>query len=140
MMRHSIGLALALATAFAAVPARACAVHEALNLRSALGADLVVVGRIGNYRMERGGYERFDVAVAEVLRGRAGRNVTVRYSGRMLGPPERLPRRPALIALRSEGGSYAILWHICSDPFLLPAGSAQAMETRRLLRQPANRR
>ena len=135
MMRHSIGLALALATTFAAAPASACAVHEPLNLRSALSADLVVVGRIGNYRAEPSGSERFDVAVAEVLRGRAGRNVTVRYSGRMLGPPERLPRRPVLIALHNEGGSYSILWHICSDPFLLDARSAQANATRRMLRQ-----
>jgi hypothetical protein len=140
MMRHGIAAAIALVTAFAAAPASACARHEELDLRAALSADLVVVGRIGNYRMERGGDERFDVAVAEVLRGRAGRSVTVRYSGRMLGQPQSLPRRPVLIALRNEGGAYSILWHICSDPFLLPAGSAQAIATRRLLRQPQNRR
>ena len=132
-MRHSIVAAFALGLAFAAAPASACAVHEPLNIRSALSADLVVTGRIGNYRAGRGGNEWFDVTVAEVLRGRAGRRVTVRHSDRMLGPPERLRRGPVLIALRNEGGSYAILWHICSDPFLLPAGSAQALATRRLL-------
>ena len=134
MMRRSIAAALALMTALAAGSAQACAVHQPLDLRSALGADLVVTGRIGNYRAEPGGNERFDVMVDEVLRGRAGRRVTVRYSGRMLGPPQSLPRRPVLIALRNEGGAYAILWHICSDPFLLPAGGAQAVATRRLLR------
>lgn len=133
-MRHMIAAAFTLGTAFAATPAQACAVHEPLNLRSALSADLVVVGRIGNYRADRAGNEQFDVTVAEVLRGRAGRNVTVRYSGRMLGPPSALPRRPVLLALRSENGAHGILWHICSNPFMLPATSAQALETRRLLR------
>jgi hypothetical protein len=141
MMRRSILAALAMATAFAAVPAQACARHEPLNLRSALSADLVVTGRIGNYRAGPGGNEFFDVAVDQVLRGRAGRRLTVRYSGRMLGPPQSLPRRPVLIALQRDGGTYAVLWHICSDPFMLPAGSAQAAATRRLLaqRQPARR-
>lgn len=140
MMRHSIAAAIALVTAFAAAPAQACAVHQPLDLRSALSADLVVTGRIGNYRVEPGGNERFDVTVAEVLRGRAGRRVTVRYSGRMLGPPRSLPRRPVLIALRAEGGAYAILWHICSDPFLLDARSASAVATRRLLTGRRGRR
>ena len=135
MMRHSIAAALALVTAFAAAPAQACAVHQPLDLRSALGADLVVIGRIGNYRVAAGGNERFDVAVAEVLRGHAGRRVTVRYSGRMLGPPQSLPRRPVLVALRNEGGAYTILYHICSDPFILDARSARAGATRRLLMQ-----
>jgi len=133
MMRHKIAATLLLVTAFVAAPSHACAVHEPLNLRSALSADLVIVGRIGNYRMEPDGNERFDVAVAEVLCGHAGRQVTVRYSGHMLGPARSLPRRPVLIGLRSEGGAYAILWYICSDPFLLDARSASALATRRLL-------
>lgn len=132
-MRHSIAAALALLTAMTASPARACAVHEPLNLRSALGADLVVTGRIVNYRTDAHRNEIFDIAVGEVLRGRAGRLVTVNYSGRMLGPPGALPRRPVLAALQRSGSGYAILWHICSDPFLFAAGSAQAIATRRLL-------
>lgn len=136
MTRHTIAACLILGATFAAAPAFACARHEPLNLRSALSADLVVTGRIGNTRAGPGGIEQFDVAVADVLWGQAGRRVTVRYSGRMLGPPPSLPRQPVLIALRHEGGAYGILWHICSDPFLLPAGSAQAMTTRRILSQP----
>ena len=139
-MWRSIGLAIALATAFAAAPARACAVHEPLNLRSALGADLVVVGRIVNHEVDPNGTDHFDVAVAEVLQGQAGRRVSVRHSDRMLGPLSSLPRRPVLIALRREGAGYAIMWHICSDPFLLDARSANAAATRRLLLQPRNRR
>ena len=140
MMRHSIGAAFALATAFAAASAQACAVHEPLNLRSALSADLVVTGRIVNYRTDARRNEVVDIAVSEVLRGRAGRLVTVDFSGRMLGPPGALPRGPVLAALQRNGGGYVILWHICSDPFLLRAGSANAVATRRLLRQPLNRR
>jgi hypothetical protein len=140
MMRPSLAAAFALLTGLASTPASACAVHQPLDLRSALSADLVVVGRIAQYHAGPGGNERFDVAVSEVLRGRAGGRVTVRHSDRMLGPLRSLPRRSVLIALRSERGGYAVLWHICSDPFLLPAGSAQAIATRRLLRQPLNRR
>ena len=133
MMRHSIAAALALATAFAAAPAQACAVHQPLDLRSALSADLVVVGRIGHSRIDPNGTTHFDVTISEVLRGRAGGRVAVRHSDRMLGSLRSLPRRPVLIALRNERGAYAILWHICSDPFLLDARSAQAAATRRLL-------
>ena len=140
MRRHPIAAALALATAFAAAPASACAVHEPLNLRAALSADLVVVGRIGHHNVDPNGTDHFDVAIAEVLRGRAGRRVAVRHSDRMLGPLRSLPRRPVLIALRREGGGYAVLWHICSDPFLLDARSRSALATRRLLRQGAGRR
>jgi hypothetical protein len=123
----------ALAMAVAAAPASACARHEALDVRSALSADLVVTGRIVNHAVDPNGGDHFDVAVAEVLRGHAGRRVSVRHSDRMLGPLSSLPRRPVLIALRREGAGSAIMWHICSDPFLLPAGSAQAAATRRLL-------
>jgi hypothetical protein len=133
MMRPSIAAAFALVTAFATSPASACAVHEQLDLRSALRADLVVVGRIVNHDVDPNGGDHFDVAVAEVLRGHAGRRVSVRHSNRMPGPLSSLPRRPVLIALRREGAGYAITWHICSDPFLLPARSAQAVATRRLL-------
>lgn len=140
MMRHSLAAALALAAAAAAAaPAQACAVHEPLDLRSALSADLVVVGRIGNYNIDPGGTAHFDVAVDEVLRGRTGRRLAVRHSDRMLGPLRSLPRRPVLIALRSAGSTYAILWHICSDPFLLDARGPSARATRRLLAQRRGR-
>ena len=135
MIRQIIAAGLALVTAFAAAPASACAVHQPLDIRSALSADLVVVGRIGSARIDPNGTTHFEVTVSEVLRGHAGRRVAVRHSDRMLGPLRALPRRPVLIALRNERGSYAVLWHICSDPFLLPARSAQALATRRLLRR-----
>ncbi len=140
MMRHSIAAAFALMTAVTAAPAQACAVHQPLDLRTALSADLVVVGRIVNHNVDPNGTDHFNVAVAEVLRGRTGGRVTVRHSDRMLGPLRSLPRRPVLIAVRSEHGSYAILWHICSDPFLLDARSRSALATRRLLRQGPGRR
>jgi hypothetical protein len=139
MMRHSIVAAALLVTGLAATPASACARHEELNLRSALSADLVVTGRIVNYRADAQRNELFDIAVGEVLRGRAGRLVTVNYSGRMLGPPSALPRGLVLAALQRTGDGYAIQWHMCSDPFLFPAASARGIETRRLLRQPGRR-
>ena len=133
MMRHSIAAAALLVTGLAAIPASACARHEALDVRSALSADLVVTGRIVNVRTDAHRNEIFDIAVGEVLRGRAGRLVTVNYSGRMLGPPSALRRGPVLAALQRNGSAYAIQWHICSDPFLFDARSANAVATRRVL-------
>jgi hypothetical protein len=48
MMRHSLAAALTLVAGLAAAPASACAVHQPLDLRTALSADLVVVGRIAS--------------------------------------------------------------------------------------------
>lgn len=133
MMRLMIVAAFALVAGLAATPASACARHEDLDIRAALGADLVVTGRIVNFRTDARRNEIFDIAVGEVLRGRAGRVVTVNYSGRMLGPPSALPRGPVLAALQRNGDGYAIMWHICSDPFLFDARSGNAIATRRLL-------
>jgi hypothetical protein len=135
MNRRPILAALAMMAPLAATPASACARHEALDVRAALSADLVLTGRIVNYRTDAHRNEIFDIAVGEVLRGRAGRLVTVNYSGRMLGPPQSLPRRPVLAALQRNGAGYAVLWNICSDPFMFDAGSANARATRRLLTQ-----
>lgn len=135
MMRSFAAASLLAVTALAAAPASACAVHVPLNLNSALGADLVVTGRIVNLRTDAHRNQVFDIAVSEVLRGRAGRLVTVSDTGGMPGLRQS-SRRPVLAALRRQGGGYAILAHICSDPFLLDASSANATATRRLLARP----
>jgi len=139
MLRRSIMTALALAAAVAASPASACAVHTPVSPSAVGAADLVVVGRIVNYRPGEGGRRAtFGVAVAEVLRGRAGRTLAVRLDPTMYGAPRTMPRAPVLIALRNGGGASGpgliVLQGMCSPPFILEAGSAPARAARRLLR------
>lgn len=135
MLRHSIIAALVFAAGLTATPALACARHEPLNIGSIRNADLVVTGRILGRRA--GGEARFEVAVDEVLRGRAGGRVTIAFDGRSSGPPRSLAGRRLLIALHTPGagsrGAFTVLHHICSDPFVLDARSAQAGAARRLL-------
>lgn len=135
MLRPSIIAALALAAGFAATPALACARHEPLNIGSIRNADLVVIGRIVDRRA--GGEARFEVAVDEVLRGRAGRRLTIGFDGRSSGLPRSLAGRRLLIALHNPGagsrGAFTVLHHMCSDPFVLDARSAQAGAAKRLL-------
>jgi hypothetical protein len=134
MRRHLIAAALTAASAALATPAQACAVHEALNPNSARSADLVVVGRAVNPRVGRDGTVGFTLAVGEVLRGRAGHTVAVRYEFPDRIIPPILSRSPLLLALRARGaGPFVIMQHMCSDPFVLDAGSRQGLAARRAL-------
>jgi hypothetical protein len=137
MRRLLIATALAIGVATSAAPAQACAVHEPLNLGSIRSADLVVVGRIVARRIYRGNDAVFTVAVDEVLRGRAGRTLAMRFDFGRSDPPPSRPGARFLIALGNPGAgalrAHTVLQHICSDPFFLPAASRQAIAARRLL-------
>jgi hypothetical protein len=139
MMRALILAGLTLTAGFAARPASACAIHTPLDIRSIRGADLVVTGRILNYRLGPGESARFDLAVDAVLRGRTRRNLAVRIEPTMSGAPGSMPRGRVLVALRAPGSATgrnlgaSVLQSNCSDPFILDAGSARATAARRLL-------
>lgn len=134
MLRRSIMTALVPVSAFAAAPASACAVHTPVQPAAVRSADLVVVGRIANYRAAAHS-ARFDVVVGEVLRGRAGRTLAARLDGTMYGAPRSAPRGRVLIAMRIDRGGPVVLQGMCSPPFILEAGSARAQQARRLLLQ-----
>lgn len=138
MLRHSILATGALIGGFAATPASACARHAPLALGSIRSADLVVTGRIVDHRADSRDVGRFDVAVDEVLRGRAGRRVTIGFDGRFSGPSRALAGRRVLIALNNPGpgsrGAFTVMHAMCSDPFVLDARSPSAAEARRMLR------
>ena len=122
--------------ALLAAPAQACAVHEPLNLNGIRRADLVVIGRIVGNRIGRDGV--FNVAVEQVLHGRAGRTIPVRFQFPGTTLPRSRPWNRYMIALQGPGTTrppipFTIMQHICSDPYILEAGSARAAAARRLL-------
>ncbi|MBV9931921.1 MAG: hypothetical protein JO013_13390 [Alphaproteobacteria bacterium] len=103
------------------------------NLDDVRFADVVVVGRVANYRIIRDqafrdrmlaspklpadmrkfyqdprgkllpDYARFDVRVDEVLAGRAGRTLSVTWDNSTFSEPDTMPAGPYLIALRRPG-------------------------------------
>jgi len=123
---------VAAAASCAAVPsaAQACRVRAPPTLEDVRYADVVVMGRIANYRIVRdeafrrrmlasprlspeerrryrdprqgfmSDYARFEILVDEALVGRAPRRLSVTWDNSTFGEPERLAPGPYLIALR----------------------------------------
>jgi hypothetical protein len=112
-------------------PAHACRIYAGIDLNDVSYADVVVVGRISNYRIVRDedtrrkmlsipslsaemrktyedpseillwDYARFDVLVSEVLTGTAPKKLSVTWDNSTFGEPEKMPSGPFLIALRN---------------------------------------
>jgi len=128
-MRHTCQLLLAaMAPVLAREPARACRTDAELKLEDIKFADVVVVGRITNYRIildqdfrrkmlalpnlspdlrqvyETGSiitdYAKFDVQIDEVLFGGAPRSVSVTWDNSTFGEPKEMAPGPFLIAMR----------------------------------------
>lgn len=128
MKRHWLIAAMLLGFA-ASEPARACRMHAGIDLKDVRYADLVLVGRIANYRIIRDeefrrkmlssprlpadlrriyesgesllpDYARFDIEVDEVLVGRAPKRVSATWDNSTFGEPEKMNAGPFLIALR----------------------------------------
>ena len=133
MSRTLIAAALALGAMTAVTPARACAVHEPLNLGAARNADVVLIGRVSGYRGVGRDSPTFTVAVDQVLAGRAARTLRIGFEPGLAGTLPSMMRGPVLIALRRSPGGLTIMQHICSDRFILDAASARARDVRRLL-------
>lgn len=113
------------AMAFAGAPAHACIRLIPVELDDIEYADVVVVGRIDNYKVvldpiarERfansleispesmgkpifiSDYSTFEVLVDDVLIGKVPQTLTVTWHGSMFSIPETMPSGPFLIALR----------------------------------------
>ncbi|WP_332639872.1 hypothetical protein [Brevundimonas sp.] len=111
-------------------PAFACRIRGQTDLGDVHYADVVVVGRISNYRIIRDqafrkrmlsnpnltpdmretyegqqsllpDYARFDIEVAEVLVGTAPNRLSATWDNSTFGEPENMPPGPFLIALRN---------------------------------------
>lgn len=137
MSRPLIAAAVALLAIAVATPAWACAVHAPLNLAAARNAEIVLIGRVSGYRGTGRNAGGFNVAVDEVLSGRAARTLRVGLEPGLGGPAPALLRGRVLIALRrsSPQGGLTVIQSICSDPFILDASSAQARTVRGMLGQ-----
>lgn len=127
--RRFLALLGALATMTAVAPAQACRINAPLKIEDVQFADVVLVGRVANYRIVRdhefrrkmlksphltadmrkhygprtslmSDYARFDVVVDEVLLGTAPRRVPVTWDNSTFGEPETMAAGPFLIALR----------------------------------------
>lgn len=134
MSRLLVTAVLAFTAIGAASPARACAVHEPLNLGDARNADIVVIGRISGQQRTGRNPPVFTVAVDQVLAGRAARSLRVEAEPGLGGLVPSAMRGQVLISLRrSRPPGHVIMQHICSDPFILDAASPQARLVRRML-------
>lgn len=118
----------------ASSPALACRVEAQIVLDDVRHADLVLVGRISNYRLIRNepfrqrmlnsptlapalreiyasrgpllsDYARFDIEVAEVLVGTAPSYLSATWDNSTFGEPENMPEGPFLIALRNPSSA-----------------------------------
>lgn len=127
--RLSVAAAMALAAVTAAAPARACRIYVPLNIEDVRFADVVVVGRIANYRIVRDhefrrkmlasphmrpedrkhygptssllpDYARFEIVVDEVLAGTAPKRIVATWDNSTFGEPETMASGPFVIALR----------------------------------------
>jgi hypothetical protein len=124
-----------LAVASASAPAHACRTRAPLDLADAKYADVVVIGRIANYRIVRDlefrrqmlarpdlsaedrrfyadpstsllpDYARFDVLVDDVLIGDAPDRLSVTWDNSTFGEPAEMPAGPFLIALRKPASA-----------------------------------
>lgn len=113
-------VAAILATMTATAPAGACPMRTAFPSSLFPAADVVVIGKISNYRRihEHGPmalffrqpgvrYARFDITVDKVLKGRSARKLSVTLHSNMFGEPRDMPPGPFLVALnRPDTTSY----------------------------------
>ncbi len=130
----------------AAVPgvAGACVVTEPFSPTNVNQAPVVVVGRISHYAA-LSNYGRFDIAVDQVLKGAKhvhGASLSVTMARALVGQPwAHAPSGAMLIALQPpfangypEPGKLTVLVDGCGGPFVMPAGSDEATQVRRVLK------
>lgn len=128
-LKHLLMIAGAAASLLGTAPAHGCMTDAALNLEDVRYADVVLVGRISNYRIIRdmefrrnklaspklsaeerafysgaGGlmsdYARFVVNVDQVLRGKVPPSIVVTWDNSTFGEPDKMMPGPYLLALR----------------------------------------
>ena len=158
MRRYLIPVAFIAQATFSPDHAYACMTQAPLNPIHIEHADVVVTGRIANFRIVRhtaaGGnlyddHAQFDLVVDEVLRGSAGTTLSVEWHNSTFALPRSMEPGPFLIALRRAGsgpfratpiitaerrpGSWAVLQTPCAPPFIFDSTSAQADAIRKQL-------
>lgn len=129
MQRFCTVATAALALVLVSGPAHACRMYAKLDLNDVKYADVVLVGRVSNYRIVRdvefrrkmlanpklspdmrklyestssllSDYARFDIQVDQVLAGKAPTRLSVTWHNSTFREPEKMATGPFLIALR----------------------------------------
>jgi hypothetical protein len=128
-------LSVAIAMTVSTTPSWACMVFVSPKLEDVNYADVVVLGRISNYRIVRDeafrkhmltsrhltadmrrmysdpkqglmtDYARFDIQVEKVLKGQAGTNVSVTWDNSTFGEPGKMKTGRYLVALRRSNSA-----------------------------------
>jgi len=143
--------------------ANACAMVGTLNLDNVRYADIVVVGRLSNYRVhleqrDSGTWRigMVDLRIEQVLKGEAPESISVAIDDRGRGLSPRLTDGPQLVAIRiADSGSprgprsvwgqiipitevvsrFSVMEEPCEGPFILDAGSDDAITVVRSLKE-----
>ncbi|WP_244548229.1 hypothetical protein [Bosea vaviloviae] len=120
MLRYCLIPAVVFAIALESQPAHACRVPAQLKFFDINHADVVVIGRISNYRIIRpsqlrkffedvdrhlSDYARFDVEVEELLVGKSSGILSVIWDNSNFVKPEAMASGPFLIALSDPNSS-----------------------------------
>lgn len=147
---------LILTLVLAGRPAHACMTMAPLELVDVKYADVVVEGRISDYKVDNpdflSGYARFTILVDEVLVGSAPQTLTVTWDNSTFAEPGTMSAGPFVIALRDprsgmpplrgpsatslpnpEPANLTVLQAPCSIAFIFPSESAEASAIRRLV-------
>lgn len=160
MLLVKLAVTILLAIAAANVPAHACILRAERNLDDVKFADLVVVGRVVNYKIIRreeswpklSDFARFDIEVGEVLIGERRPKVSVTWDNSTFGEPENMPAGPFLIALRDpkspipplrgpspyigpnpDPAALTVLQAPRASPFIFEATSEEAKAVRKII-------
>jgi hypothetical protein len=129
----------------------ACRVEKPFEPKVVWYADVVVIGRVANYRMANG-YARFDIVVDRSLKGIPPAKIPATWDNSTFAYPDTMPSTRFLIALRSSApvrampngqtasviqnplpGVMTVLQEVCAQPFLLPGNSKDAADVRAAL-------
>jgi hypothetical protein len=130
-----LAVTAALVTMIATAPAHACRIYRPIRLEDVRSADVVLVGRISNYRIIRDhdfrrkmlanpnlpandrklyenprtflltDYARFDVTADEMLVGTAPKTLSLSWRNSTFAEPETMAAGPYLIALRRRSAA-----------------------------------
>lgn len=136
---------LALALTFGAAPSLACRITKDFDVKDLEPADVIVLGRIQNYKVvrERYPYARFDVVVDQVVKGAPRQKLTVVWGPGSFEPPERMTKGEYFVALRkpnartstyAKDASWEVVAEICGQSYMFPVDSWQAERVRRFVK------
>ncbi|MBL8709759.1 MAG: hypothetical protein JNL25_11235 [Rhodospirillaceae bacterium] len=119
--------------AMAGTPADACTGNQPIYLAAFEKADVLVAGRISNYRLHGTAIAKFDVLIEDVLIGNPPQTVSATWVNPNMALPESMPAGLFLVPLVQGTTSLAVLQPPCAPSYILASNSQEAVEIRRRL-------